>query len=89
MLTFSHYGVGWMLRASVFSKLRPSLVSAASANQQRENEVSKLAEHNFCNEICRMIIVIHRRPRAIYELEDLNGTPIDFLFYQEKPTPVG
>ena len=33
-------------------------------------------------------IVIDRRPRALYELEDLNGTPIDGQFYREELTPV-
>jgi len=28
------------------------------------------------------------RPRAVYELKDLNGTPIDGQFYREELTPV-
>jgi hypothetical protein len=44
---------------------------------------AKAAEHNFSTEIFRIVKVIHRRPRVFYELEDLNGTPIDDQFYQE------
>jgi len=42
---------------------------------------TKAAEHNFGTEIFRIVNVIHRRPRDVYELEDLNGTPIDGQFY--------
>jgi len=31
--------------------------------------------------------VIERRPRAVYELEDLNGTRIVGLFFHEELTP--
>jgi len=31
---------------------------------------------------------MHRLPRAVYELEDLIGTPIDDQFYQGDLTPV-
>ena len=49
---------------------------------------AKAAEHNFSTEIFRIVKVIHRRPRVVYELEDLNGTPIDGQFYSEELTPV-
>ena len=49
---------------------------------------AKAAEHNFSTEIFRNVKVIHRRPRVVYELEDLNGTPIDGQFYCEELTPV-
>jgi len=42
---------------------------------------AKAAEYNFSTEICRIVKVIHRRPRVFYELEDPNGTPIDGQFY--------
>jgi len=32
--------------------------------------------------------VIERRPRPLYELKHLNGTPIDYQFYHEELTPV-
>jgi len=35
-----------------------------------------------------IIKVIDRRPCAVYELDDLNGTPIDGQIYQEKLTTV-
>jgi hypothetical protein len=41
---------------------------------------AKAAEHNFSTEIFRIVKVIHRRPRVIYQIEDLNGTPIDVQF---------
>jgi len=46
------------------------------------------AEHNFSTEIFRIVKVIHRRPRIVYVLEDLNGTPIYGQFYSEELTPV-
>jgi len=33
-------------------------------------------------------MVIERRPRPLYELEDLNGTPIEGQFYQEEVTRI-
>ena len=38
---------------------------------------AKGAEQNFSTEICRFAKVIDRRPRPLYELEDLNVTLID------------
>ena len=38
---------------------------------------AKAAEHNFFTVKFRNVKLIHRRPRVVYELEDLNGTPID------------
>jgi hypothetical protein len=34
------------------------------------------------------LVVIRRIPRPVYELEDLNQTPIDGQFYAEELTPV-
>jgi len=48
----------------------------------------KGAEENFSREIFRINNVIKRRPRSVYELEDLNKTPIEGQFYQEELTPV-
>jgi hypothetical protein len=36
----------------------------------------------------KIIKVIRRDPRPVYELEDLNRTPIDGQFYQEELVPV-
>jgi len=49
---------------------------------------AKSAEHNFSTEIFRITKVIERRPRPLYELEDLNGSPIGGQFYQEELTRV-
>ena len=54
----------------------------------KENmKFSKRAEQNYSQEILRIIKVIHRSPRPVYELEDLNKTPIEGQFYQEELTP--
>jgi len=44
----------------------------------------KATERNFSTEIFRIVKVIHSRPRAVYELEDLNSTHMYNQFYQEK-----
>jgi len=44
---------------------------------------AKAAEQNFSTAFFSFAKVIDRRPRAVYELEDLNGTPIDGQFYRE------
>jgi len=49
---------------------------------------AKCAEQNFSTEIFRIANVIDRRPRPLYELEDLNGTPIESQFYNEELTRV-
>ena len=49
---------------------------------------AKAAEDNFSTEIFRIVKVIHRGPRAVYDLEDINSTPIAGQFYQEELTPV-
>jgi len=49
---------------------------------------AKTAEQNFRNEIFRAAKVIERRPRASYELEDLNGKPIGGQVYREELTPL-
>ena len=49
---------------------------------------AKAAEHNFSTDIFKIVKVIDRHPRAVYELEDLNDTPIDGQFYKEELTHV-
>ena len=49
---------------------------------------AKASEHNFSTEIFSFVKVTHRRPRVVYELEDINGSPIDGQFYSEELTPV-
>jgi len=55
---------------------------------KEKKKFAKAAERNFSTEIFRIVEVIRRRPRVVYELEDLNGTPIDGQFYSEELTPV-
>ena len=45
-------------------------------------------EQTFSTEIFRITKVIERRPRRVYELDDLNKTPIEGQFYTEELTPV-
>jgi len=42
---------------------------------------AKGAEQNFSTEIFRIAKMIERSPRPVYELEDLNKTPVDGQFY--------
>jgi hypothetical protein len=49
---------------------------------------AKGAEQNYSTEIFKIIKVIRKSPRPVYELEDLNQTPIEGQFYAEVLTPV-
>jgi len=49
---------------------------------------AKGAEQNFSTEIFQVVKVIESWPRPVYELEDLNRTPINGQFYQEELSPV-
>jgi len=49
---------------------------------------AKAVKQNFSTEIFKVAKVIVRRPRVVYELEDLNGKPIDGEFCREELTPV-
>jgi hypothetical protein len=44
---------------------------------------AKGSEQNYSTELFRVTKVIRRRPRPVYELQDLNNTPIEGQFYQE------
>jgi len=46
----------------------------------------KGGEQTFSTKIFRITKVIERRPRPVYELEDLNKTPIEGQFYAEELT---
>ena len=48
----------------------------------------KGSEHNYTEEIFRIVKFILRTARPVYELEDLNGTSIEGPFYVEELTPV-
>jgi len=45
-------------------------------------------EQTFSTEIFSITKVIERRPRPVYELEDLNKMPIEGQFYAEELTPM-
>jgi len=55
---------------------------------KESRKFAKGYEQNFSKEIFRISKVIERVPRPVYELEDLNKTPIEGHFYQEELTPV-
>jgi hypothetical protein len=48
---------------------------------------AKVSEQNYTTEIFRNVKVINRSPRPVYELEDLNNSPIDGQFYAEELMP--
>jgi len=48
---------------------------------------AKAAEQNFSPEFFRVAIVIDKREQVVYELEDVNGTPMDGQVYREKCNP--
>ena len=47
-----------------------------------------ISEQYFSTEIFRISKIVYKTPRPVYELEDLNKTPIDGQFYAEELTPV-
>jgi len=49
---------------------------------------AKGGEQTFPTEIFRITKVIERLPRPVYELEDLNKTPIGGQFFAEELTHV-
>jgi hypothetical protein len=49
---------------------------------------AKGTEQNFRTDIFRVTKAIKRRPRPVYELQDLNDTLLDGQFYQEELVPV-
>jgi hypothetical protein len=49
---------------------------------------AKGGEQNYSTEVFRVIKVIRRTPRLVYELEDLNHKVIDGQFFNEGLTPV-
>ena len=57
-------------------------------NSKEKMRIAKTTEQNFITPIFKVAKVIDRRPRAVYELEDLNGTPIEVRFYREELNPV-
>jgi hypothetical protein len=54
---------------------------------KEEMQFAKGGEQNYTTEVFRIIKVIHRTPRPVYELEDLNCKVIS-QFYNEELTTV-
>jgi len=61
---------------------------AARAHQQREDEVCQSCGAQLQYRNVWIVKIIYKRPRAVYELEDSNGTLIDGQFYREELTRV-
>ena len=55
---------------------------------KQKKKFDKSGEQTFSTETFRITKFIERRPRPVYELEDLNKTPIEGQFYPEELTPV-
>jgi len=49
---------------------------------------TKVDEQNFSQKIFRISKLIKRTMRHVYEMEELNKTPIENQFYQEDLTPL-
>jgi len=47
----------------------------------KKMKFAKWSEQNYTDKIFRIIKVIQRTPLHLYELEDLNGTLIEGIFY--------
>jgi len=70
-----------------FTKVKFSVGQHVRISKEKM-KFAKGGEQNFSSEIFRITKVIDRRPRPVYELEDLNKTPIEGQFYAEEITPV-
>jgi hypothetical protein len=55
---------------------------------KQKYKFDKSSTQYYSTEIFKIIKVISRKPRPVYELEDLNKTPIDGQFYQEELVPL-
>ena len=49
---------------------------------------AKGSEHNYTDDIFRIVNVIRRMPRPVYKMEDLYGMLIEGQLYGEELTPV-
>jgi len=57
-------------------------------NSKEKMRFAKATEQNFSTKVFRVAEVIEGQPRADYDLDYLNGTPIDGQLYREELTPV-
>ena len=67
-------------RGKVRVKIARYSVSQHVIISKEKAKFAKSAEQNFSTEVFRIINVIHRTPRPVYELEDLNRKVIDGQF---------
>ena len=88
MLTSSQNGAGSKPGDFGFESRQPSSASGSTCVSAKENEIWQGRRTKFSPEIFKIVKVIHRRPRVVFKLDDLNGTPIDGQFYSEELTPV-
>jgi len=63
-------------------------VGQQCASARRRCSLPRLLNRISAPEIYRVATVIARRPRAVYELADLNGTPTEGQFYREELTTI-
>jgi len=69
------------------AKVKFNVVQHVRISKQKK-KFDKSGEQTFSTETFRITKFIERRPRPVYELEDLNKTPIEGQFYPEELTPV-
>ena len=55
---------------------------------RKKNRFANGSEHNYTDEIFRIVNTICMTPRPVYELEDLNGTLMKGQFYADELTPI-
>jgi dTDP-glucose pyrophosphorylase len=55
---------------------------------KKKMKFAEVGEQNYTMEVFRIIKVIRRKPRPVYELEDLNQKLIKGQFYNEELTLV-
>jgi len=68
-------------------KVKFSVVQHVRISQEK-TKFAKGGEQNFSTEVFRITKFKDRRPRPVYEVEDLNKSPKERQFYAKKLTPV-
>ena len=78
--------INWRRRRICVAKVKFSV--GQHVRISKKMKFAKGGEQTFSTEIFRVTKFIEREPRPVYELEDLNNTPIEGQFYAEELTPV-
>ena len=82
----------WRRMREKASRVRPVKAKYGTGQLVRiSKEKAKFAnsaEQNYSTEVFHIFKVIHRIPRPVYELEDLNKRSIEGQFYHEELSPV-